>query len=386
MTSLIPEDLTRPGTHALVIGVSAYKFLIGGTDENPAMEELGIGQLTAAARSASEFAAWLLDGYRREDRPLSSLRVLLSESPGEVIHPTIQAMLSGDHRATRANVNQILTEFIVAATHRTENVAIVYVAGHGVQFTKNGAVLLLDDYGDPLHRFAQYTGAMDMTSIHRALNHIEAAHTQFWFLDLCRDVPADLDRYDELGGVLKLDERRLGQTMSSPIFLSTSSGQGSYARPGKVTLFNEALMAGLIEGRAARTDREGDATWRVTVTTLVEYLPNAVKLLADDEQKVQQVDVTGKVINTCFHECSTVPEVDLTISIKPGLNHTNYKASLKFRGAKLYSDHATWPLMTRVRAGLYFIEVTTLAPYSLSEDCLSIQPPTSEKELPLYEC
>jgi len=95
MPSLIDEDLTQPGTHALVIGVSEYLHFGDGADPTPQGEEFQMEQLSAAARSASEFARWLLQDYRCQRAPLRSLRVLLSPSPGEQTEPEIAARIAG---------------------------------------------------------------------------------------------------------------------------------------------------------------------------------------------------------------------------------------------------------------------------------------------------
>jgi hypothetical protein len=383
MASLITEDLSQPGTHALVIGVSAYEFLLGSQNCSSQGQEFGIGQLSAAARSASEFAAWLMEDYSRSSLPLRSLRVLLSPSPDETIAPSIHALLKGNWKATRQNVEAMFSEFRDAAASHEDNIAIVYVVGHGVQFSKNGAVLLLNDFADPQHRYATYTGAVDMKMMHDAMNHEETAQTQFWFVDVCRDVPADVERYDVLAGVMGGNVSRAGSAKTSPLFLSASSGQGAFASKDKLTLFCDALMSGLKEGHAARSEGERNSPWRVSVNTLVEYLPAAVQSLANAAGEVQQVECTGRITNAIFHECSKPPDVDLTISIRSGFNSANYTANLKHRGALLYANHSAWPLTARVRAGLYTIEVTTLTPPDKDEDCLNLQPPSNEKVLPL---
>jgi hypothetical protein len=384
MTSLIPEDLSLPGTHALVIGVSAYEFLNGGANCSPQGRAFRIGQLSAAARSASEFAAWLMNGYNRPGRPLRSLRVLLSPSPNETIEPTVQALLKGDWQATRKNVDITFTHFRDAVGSHEENVAIVYVVGHGVQFSKNGAVLLLNDFADPMHRYETYTGAVDMRWMHDAMNQQSGvAQTQFWFVDVCRDLPEELEKYGILGGVKGGDVARTGSAKSSPLFLSASPGQGAFAKTNGLTLFCDALLRGLKEGHAARSEGERNSPWRVSVNTLLQYLPDAVKALAGAGEKTQDVECTGKMTNAVLHECVTPPDVDLTISIRSGHNNSNYSASLKHRGTTLYKGYSSWPLTARVRAGLYAIEVTTLSPPGIDEDCLNLQPPVNEKELPL---
>jgi hypothetical protein len=77
-----------PGTHAFIVGVSAYPFA-DGPDATASGGESGIANLTCAARSASEVAAWLLGEYNNLDAPLASLRILLSPVDGEQINPDV---------------------------------------------------------------------------------------------------------------------------------------------------------------------------------------------------------------------------------------------------------------------------------------------------------
>ena len=119
-------------------------------------------QLTSAANSASEFAAWVLQEYRCQRAPLRSLRVLLSPSKGEAVHPAIAALLPNNHAATIANVTAAIGEFKKAADRYSDNLLLVYIAGHGVQLTKTGAIVLLEDFAGPeqLHALPSMTRGM----------------------------------------------------------------------------------------------------------------------------------------------------------------------------------------------------------------------------------
>lgn len=383
MPLLIPEDLTEPGTHALVIGISAYQFLEGGDDVNSDTEHLGLKQLSSAARSASEFAAWLLEGHNRPGLPLRSLRVLLSPAPTEIIHPAVQSLMNGDHAPTRANVEQAIHDFMDATESHPENIAVVYVAGHGVQFTKDGAVLLLSDFGDPLHHRRKYTGAVDMTAFHKTMDNDDNAHAQFWFLDLCRGLAPDNEDYDKLAGVLEYDVGRCQSAVAFPMFFSASSGQSAYGTPNKTTLFNEVLMAGLKDGYAARTDVANDPTWRITTTSLIDYLTRTVQAISSAKGKLQKVDIGGRPITACLHECHSPPDVDLTVTVCDTQDPDNYSADLMLKGKQVGNTFKKWPARTKVRAGIYIVKVNTVVPPESQMGCFTIEPPTSEMELPL---
>ena len=74
--------------HALVIGVSQYDHLAGGSGPLTTSPLLGgIGQLSAAATSAARVATWLRDNFTYPEVNLGSVRLLASPSPGEVPLP-----------------------------------------------------------------------------------------------------------------------------------------------------------------------------------------------------------------------------------------------------------------------------------------------------------
>jgi hypothetical protein len=140
MTSIpVPHAGASPGTHALVIGVSDYPFA-DGPDASSLGKSFELHNLTTAARSASEVAAWLLNEYINPGVPLASLRVLLSPVPGESIHPDIAAHLNDPAPATRAVVEAELRQFRKDCRQNLQNAAFVYIAGHGIQLNKRGAV------------------------------------------------------------------------------------------------------------------------------------------------------------------------------------------------------------------------------------------------------
>lgn len=374
MPSLIAEDLSTPGTHALIIGVSHYPHITDGSAPTPEGESFHLEQLSSAARSAAEFAAWLRNEYHNPAAPLKSLRVLLSPAPGEQIHADIQALLPANHAATRAAVEQELIGFRAACDAHRDNVAIVYAAGHGVQMTKHGSVLLLEDFAGP-GQLSRLQGAIDMAGVHAGMNHPATAQTQFWFVDACRQKPAIARRFETLTGALSLDEPN-GAAEASPLFLAATTGSLAYGRPGGVSLFNEALMWALREAGAAEGPGAGEQYWRVTVTRLIKVLPDRVKALAAAHGETQSVDVAGKVHDATLHTYQHTPSVDLSVSLAPAAAQGTSRANLaQGDGQPVLTNHSQWPLVTKVDAGLYLLSIDTQAPFHSKTRILDVKPP-----------
>ena len=68
---------TTAQTHAFVIGVGEYPFLLGG-HLNPGAMTMGLGQLTSSVKSAEAFAYWLTSKFTSSSAPLGSVELLLS--------------------------------------------------------------------------------------------------------------------------------------------------------------------------------------------------------------------------------------------------------------------------------------------------------------------
>ena len=60
--------------------------------------------------------------------------------------------------------------------------AFVYIAGHGIQLNKRGAVVLLNDFGDPDHA-TELQGAIDVVGCHDGMEENGIAQNQIWFCD-----------------------------------------------------------------------------------------------------------------------------------------------------------------------------------------------------------
>ena len=387
MGSLIPVVRDRPGTHVLVIGVSAYRHFDDGTNPTQNGQLLGMKQLSAAAHSASEFAAWMNSeaGYYNSGSAIASLRVLLSPSPGEVIHPDIAKLLDGtNYEATRLNVETELRAFYSDCAQHRESIAVVYIAGHGVQLnSKHGAVVLLHDCGSPDH-LNLLEGAIDVAGVHAGFDHPNTAQTQFWFVDACRQTLPIASRFETLSaGVLTLNESR-GSASSNPLILAAASGTQAYARVGGKTLFNEALMWGLGGKIAAAPDPAISKRWHVSVYEMVKQLSRRLKALASEAGVSQTVDPAGRLNDALFHEHRSIPKADLKVEVVPDSMATTCSASLRQIGQPaMVKAFTRWPILCEVDAGLYELSIAIGATGSNHSEALTVKPPMLETEVRL---
>jgi hypothetical protein len=378
VASVIGEDLAKPGSHALVIGVSAYRHLADGPAPTGAGSSFELEQLSAAARSASEFAAWFLTEYDNPRAPRNSLRILLSPSPGEQIAAAVPGLGVPIEQATLANARAAILEFRNACDANPDNVGIVYVAGHGVQLTKTGAIVLLTDFGDP-GQASVLENALDIAVIHEGLNHPATARTQFWFVDACRQRPVVAKRFEALAGAFKLDIPN-GNTEISPLFLAATTGTAAFARPGGLTLFAEALLWALRQGAVAPPDDGLDA-WHVPVRELIHRLPDRVQDLARKENAEQSVDIAGKIHDATVQEFAKTPSAELRIDVEPEVARAASRGTLRLGGAinPVVDGYSAWPFQQPVDAGLYGLSIKTDAPFVGLDTIFEVRPPATTK-------
>ena len=351
-----------PGTHALVIGVSHYTYLSGpGTSEFGG--QFGLGDLTSAARSASEVVAWLLNEYHNPGAPLASLRVALSPTEGETLADGVPGRLPRDHAATRDAVERDLIAF-QNACHAPGNVGFVYVAGHGIQLTKRGAIVLLEDFADPGR--AKMSGAIDMVGSHEGLNGTEYAANQFWFVDACRQVPAIARKFENLQGNVLTMEEPPGKAEHSPMFLASASRDLAFAEVGGLTLFSQAMLAALRGAAAVGPEEKLGLGWHVSAARLGEVVQERVAELAKAKSEDQSVEPVGWPGRAVVHRFVEPPSVRVVLSLEPSLAADHATVSMLFDGdedQKTVDEAADWPLERTIPAGLYQIKVGTKEPY-----------------------
>jgi Caspase domain len=368
----VPGAADAPGTHAFVIGVSRYPYA-DGPEATEQGEQLGLANLSSATKSASEVAAWLLKEYRNPKAPLASLHLFLSPSEGEQIHPDVVAAMNGaEAPALRDAVEVEFNQFREDCRKNTDNVAFVYVSGHGIQLNKRGAVVLLQDFA--VKDRALLYGAIDIAGCRDAMDETGNAHEQAWFSDACRQRPEIVKKFESLAGAYKPDEGN-GQVDASPLFLASSTRESAFADVNSTTIFCQALLWAL-RGAAAVGNDESCDVWHVPATRLINLLPKRVRALLAGKPEEQQVDVAGHVLDMVVQQFEQPPEVEMEVNLRPEAAASGAVAELLFEGEVPREVAPSWPLRFTGAAGLYQLTVTTSVPVpSEAKKLLSVAPP-----------
>jgi len=142
-----------PATHALVVGVGEYPWLIGGTEQANAALAEGMGQLSSPPASARAITDWLLGSHADPTAPLATIDLLLSAADGEQSYRPE----GGDTVAVDMAEKEALVAAIRAWRTRCDshpgNVALFFFCGHGVGRGFDLALLARDFGAEPEQPF-----------------------------------------------------------------------------------------------------------------------------------------------------------------------------------------------------------------------------------------
>lgn len=313
----LPNLQGRPGVHALIVGVSAYRFLPTGNQAGTP-ESLGLRQLSSTALSAYRVFRWLESRQQNLPLPLATCRVLLSPSAEETVSEPALAGLA--QAATLENFLREARDWRQDAAGNEENMTFFYFAGHGAQRTREDGVILLEDFGDGLG--GPLKNAVDVGNIFKGMAKSNAfpsmAQTQLYFVDACRDFLTSFRNYepDDATQVFRVqltgeDRRR------APIFFAAAPGTRAYARIGEQTLFSQALLECLSNDAADFKELNGQERWCVSVHSLSEALTQRIADLNELEGADQEIVVGGLGQEAVISYLDGAPSVRVVLEVEP---------------------------------------------------------------------
>lgn len=351
----------NPGGHALIIGVSHYPFLDGGA--NPVPDPWGLRQLTSSAATAHRIFEWIKAA--RLPVPLATCRVLLSPSASE---PHLAGLTD---EATFDNVFAEAHAWRDDARSHASNITFFYFAGHGVQRDKEDAVLCLHDFRQPPATAPALRRTIDLATLRAGLSpsttQPNIARTQFYFVDACREQPAQTRHFKDLKTGDLWDIELDGQDdRSSPIFYASVSNHTAGAIPGVQTLFSKALLA-CLEGEAGDSlgeDAAGNPEWGVTIESLNAALLQKVDQLNRDLGGDQNYTTGGQFRPARVCLLQSPPKVTVVLQVDP--EDASQLSRLVITGndevPKVYEPPLTHPLEDTFEAGLYRVELSFTPP------------------------
>jgi hypothetical protein len=281
------------GFHALIIGISVYPHLKGGTGP-PAVNNLGLVQLEGPALTAYRVYDWLIRYKDNLQVPLQTVRLLIAPSPQELnTEPGIAAALAAGatNVADYVTIQQALNDWREDLAVHRDSVALFFFSGHGLGGTGEDALMLPSDFGDPAVQSAPGAAAtlsalllqrtLSITDIEQGMappplgNRRTIAHRQVYLVDACRNRPRALPEPDsaDVPTVWTTTVEPGDDTRELSILLATINNRLAYVgKPGEATVFGQALLE-CLEGAAADNPNDADTTqWAVSTTDISERL------------------------------------------------------------------------------------------------------------------
>ncbi len=310
-----------PGTHAIVIGVGNYPYLVGGAA--PQSERFnrheGMGQLSSPPLSARSLASWLLTEFANTKRPLASLALLVSEEETQPLEaqPLVPEPVVPPS-ATFANIDSAVRAWKRRGDAHPDNLMLFFFSGHGVS-QGTDQLLLAEDFGqnheNPFAMAVHFPGLFAGMKSCVSLN-------QYYILDTCRSASSLLIESYRRGGNLPVGQpiifnygpARTGNWQTACLF-STLMGQNAYSREGRETVFVDTLLQSLRSYGSYRVTE--DDSWRVSTDSLKKGVEH---LLGRNPEQSQWTALYGHS-EFDLHYLKEPPKVSVTIRCQPQENN-----------------------------------------------------------------
>jgi Caspase domain len=313
-----PEwDGRDPGAFALVIGVSRYDHLPGGSGE-PAQETYGLPQLHVCALTAYRFFRWLRESYQSDGVRLARCWLLLSPTAEEL---AVESDLADYQRPTFTACGHAAAEWFatmrdLAPESARQSRSLFFFTGHGLELHQGDQILLPCDYLEP--PASVVNRALSTRNLRSGLAGLTVP-VQLFFIDACRnDHSRFRDRGQQLRGTEVLNEEGAAwasPTVVSPIVYATTTGAQAFQPTNvddELSIFGRALIEGLSEP-PAEVRKCGELVCRIGLYELMGYLTRRVpELLADYRSTAAQpVSLGGQ------SQPITIAEVNATTNARP---------------------------------------------------------------------
>jgi hypothetical protein len=310
----------QPGLHVLIAGVSRYIHFPGGGG-SPTTNSFGMQQLFSTALTAYKIYQWLLSHKNQLPLPLATIRLLLSPSQDEL--DAEPAMVGLADPATRRNFAAEAHGWHDDAGSSDDNMSFFYFAGHGVQRKKDDAVMLLEDFGDPLD--GPLSNAVEIENFFGGMAPPadptkKIAQKQLYFIDACRIAPQQFKALQWLNvpdiWAVELSGR---DDRSAPIFFAAIPGTKAYALKGQQTIFSEALIRCLdgLGSEPMEEDAQGQVKWRVNAYALSKALTAQIDELNKKYQLDQNYTPGGLFKDITINHLNNPPAVNVSVEIDP---------------------------------------------------------------------
>ncbi|WNM43076.1 caspase family protein [Micromonospora halotolerans] len=308
------EGESQAGVHALVIGVSDYR----------PPRRLGKRRfpiLRGTAPAASHFARFLVDDFRHpRGMPLRTVRLLMSPLPDQSDY-----LLTGARtwqEASYDHVTDALEAWATDCNDHADNVALLYVAAHGVITPNEAQWAFLSRAG---YVDEPYNYAMNLTVIRQNMS-FRRARVNLFVWDLCavvRDVPPNSGSGGIGIGPPEAAACEEHQGTTNQVVISPRIGTETWSLSSRLgTVLSQALVGrDTAEFRERLMCRAGaigeDNRYAVTPRRLRQLLPPTVRDLLRDRQGKAEPVVTAWDYDVGLNQPEPAPTFHVELHWQP---------------------------------------------------------------------
>jgi hypothetical protein len=291
----------NPGTFAVIIGVSKYDHLGGGSA--PAPDTYNLGQLYVSALTAYQFFRWLNEKYQYDGIPAAKCWLLLSPSPDEVaIEP---ALTNHSLPPTFTNCETAIQKFFaemqaLPLLSAQKSRSFFFFSGHGLEVTQEKQILLPCDYLKP--PVSHLNTALSTQKLFTGLAVLKVPE-QFFFLDACRNDHQRL-REQQIEGREVLNTPpaySVNPDRNAPLLYASASGTQAW-QPDTPTEGISLFGCALLEGLEAQANMQIDRSiypFSVQIAPLQKYIRMRVcQLIGERKARVsQRIMLSGAILD-----------------------------------------------------------------------------------------
>lgn len=350
-----------PGCHALIIGAGRY----GQSDQGTG----GMRALPGVARSALDFANFLISNSDNLFQKLQTIQLLASADDGSTITWQGQTVKA----PSMSNIKQAIKDFRTRVEYEDGSLAILYFSGHGLFLDQ--LCFLTDDF-DPSGAVDDYIVRLE--GLQTAMQTLNAP-AQLFVYDCCQDLPSQFaNMFYGIGGtsLINANGKALNKHVEQVRIDAAQPGHGALTGP------ESWLTSALIEAFKNDAARLVNNEWWVTPGQLAAVINPIGQARFGPRWPLAKVSAAQ--IN--FHrilKLDKTPSATVNLSIPPseavlGVNIALKDVNTKQVVINTSSDSCDWQNCTdetisaNVEAGHYFIS---------AESCAAGQPSTAKPAL-----
>ena len=234
MTLVVNNQTDGPSTHVLIVGVGSYPHY---PSYKPGVNT--VGQIDSAERGAQHVAVWFRDLFHNPERPLATVRLLLSNDQNNTWY------MGGNQQvevANSQNFKNAYDNWMAGATAQPGSTLVFYFSGHGMASLEQQS-LVLEDFNQSTSR--PMDGAIEYATLEQGVQTQSNASHAWFFLDTCRTGTVKDVAKGQFGQSVDHRSTSLARPAGPRIITvnSTLPGNSAIGLPGIPSVFSEALVA-----------------------------------------------------------------------------------------------------------------------------------------------